>query len=49
MDWLAYGGDSVKRRIRQKAREQSVDLFDLFVSHGAEMDIMWKAKTPILL
>ncbi len=45
MDWLAYGGDSVKRRIRQKAKEQSVNLFDLFVAHGAERDIIWKAKT----
>lgn len=49
MDWLAYGGDSVKRRIRQKAKEQSVNLFDLFVAHGADKDIIWKAKTPISL
>ncbi|QLG37642.1 hypothetical protein MKY42_32455 [Paenibacillus sp. FSL W7-1088] len=39
MDWSAYGGDSVKRRIREKAKEQSVNLFDLFMSHRVQMNM----------
>lgn len=39
MDWSAYGGDSVKRRIRERAKEQSVNLFDLFMSHRVQMNM----------
>jgi len=41
MNWNNHGGDSAKRRIRAKAKEHSVDLFDLFISAGLGKDAMW--------
>jgi len=40
MNWEAYGGDSVKRRIRKKAKEQSVNLYELFTINYLEKNII---------
>lgn len=40
IDWSKYGGDTAKRRIREKAKEQSVDLYKLFTStHGEKITL----------
>jgi hypothetical protein len=41
-DWSKYGGESAKRRIRTKAKEQSVDLYKLFQENDLEKDIVWR-------
>lgn len=34
MDWTEYGGESARRRIREKSKEQSVDLFQILMDSG---------------
>jgi hypothetical protein len=40
-DGSKYGGDSAKRRIRTKAKEEAIDLYKLFQENDLEKDIVW--------